>query len=232
MQKELSKEVRNYNKRISYARSKYPNITLSPKLRVKDIKQEITTRSQYRSVLSDLRYAKTPNLIPQKSGKSKYEKRIQKREASRKKASIIPDQQRKRQEALSKIRVEQNKGRFPTEQQMLIRQIGITEGDTENYRKFMEWVENANSMQWKENYLKGVTNSMEIAMSTGDIEAYESLKNLYDLIVKMDLQDFIIGQLSKPEQIQQDYIYPSRSGDSEWAARVERIIDEWSTLYA
>lgn len=230
-QKELARQVKNYNARIKYAQKKYPNLVLPPKLSVKEIKKTVKTRQEYRVLIRDIERATSKTLRPNKSGISVYEERTQKLAKRRKTQSPVETSIRAKREALAKIRVDSAPGRFPTERNMILQHIGVKEGNEQNYDLIMNWMENntTQSLQWKRNYLSAIEGVMEGLLSSGDVKGYEAYSRLRDMIERMDLEDFLMGQLLKSERVGISYVYVSKGDSIEDIAN--DLINQWSSIY-
>lgn len=207
---------------------------------IKDLRAGITTKRQYNQAIKDLRSATAKSLAPtgkKGKGKSEYLKRMDKRARARKTKTVLTEAQQKqqlRQKALSDIRIDKKPGRFPTDRDFILKNMGLTEGGMENYERFKQWlnVSPSKSMQWRQNYLKALENVMDGAMASGNDEAVASLEELHKKISSMDIEDFLIGQLVNPAGVEISYIYPHRGeGDNELANRINRIISDWDNIY-
>lgn len=234
MSKELGKEVKNYNARVRAFAKKYPKADfIPPTVTVKQLKTEIKTKRQYNTALNDLRFAKSKTLKRPKRGKSEFEKRIAKRESNRKSKSKAKLVDQKRKELAKQVNVEPVPGRFPSDREFVNKQIGLQPGDETNYDKINIWVDEnpRRSQLWKDNYLKGIEKSMEIAITAGNQEALDKLIELENKIKQMNLFDFLLGQLLHGELVGIDYTYPVRGElSNDYADRVQRIIDDWDFI--
>lgn len=207
---------------------------------IKDLRAGITTKRQYNQVIKDLRSATAKSLAPtgkKGKGKSEYLKRMDKRARARKTKKVLTEEQQKqqlRQKALTGMSVDKKTGRFPTDRDLLLRNMQFSDKDKANYDRLREWLDIFPSkvIQWKRNYLKAIENVMEGAIASGNDEAVLALEELHKKIATMDIEDFLIGQLLNPAGVEITYIYPHRGeGENELADRINRIISDWDHLY-
>lgn len=239
-QKELARQVKNYNSRVRYAKKKYPEYIHIPTLKVKDLKRDIKTKQQYNVLLKDIERATSKVLVPSKAGRTVYEESLAKLAGRRKTQSPISEsivqpkklvEAEKKVDALSKLRVDKEPGRFPTERNMILRNIGIIEGGPENYDKIISWIESniGSNIRWKENYIKAIDGVIEGLLISGDEEGIEAYEQLRELITGMDIEDFVLGQLIKSERVGISYVY-KRKGESAEDIALD-LIDQWSNVY-
>lgn len=132
---------------------------------------------------------------------------------------------------LEDISTEKTSGKFPTDRDFLISQIGFNELD-DKLNVLQEWqlTNKDASIMWRENYLKAIDNAMEVALISYDSRTYDSLQKLREYISTMDLVTFLVGQLAIPEQLGIDYVYPVKGETSPWAERIDRVISEWENI--
>lgn len=227
--KELSRTIQAYNKRVKRAREKYgESYSLSP-VTIKDVARDFKTVADYNRAIKRYEKARGNYIVPNKSGITKFEKYLNRLEKQREKRQQDREKEKRNKEILKMIEVEPS-GKFPTESEMIKKEIGFESMSEDNIEKFNVWMnENYNkTVLWKNNYLKAIENSLEIAMDLGNIEAVESLEELYKLISGMDLDRFLIGQLTEPAEIAIDYVYMGKGGD--WSERIDRIIRKWDDI--
>lgn len=228
LDRELRREVKNYNARVRYSSAKYPDIKFPTTLKVSDLKRQIASKRDYNKIINKLSRATSKTLIPGKTGLTKYEESEIKRELKIKKDN---EKYRRNKEIASRIMIGDISGRFPDERSMIIKSIGLKENDQANYDKIRFWIDDhyQQSTRWKDNYLKAITNEIENSIILGDQEGLEPLSKLYDFVAKMDLESFLIGQLVYPERLSIKYIYRGIYGD--FSDEIERILTYWETLY-
>lgn len=232
LSRELSRQVKNYNQRINYARDRgVPPEILPPKITVKEVKSKIKTKRQYRTFITDISKATYQNLVQRPSGKSRYQEQLEKREKRRSEISVVDLNIERRVKQLANIQ-SSGGGRFPRDVDMFMKELRFTDKPEENYSRLMEWIDSnpESSILWKNNYLKAIDNVMQGAIMAGNTSAVESLQKLYNKISQMDLADYLIGQLVNEANLAIDYVYPERGGDL--TSRIDRITSEWSSLLA
>lgn len=227
--KELSRTIQAYNKRVKRAREKYgESYSLKP-VSIKDVARDFKNVADYNRAIKRYEKARGDYIRLNKSGITKFEKYINRLDQQRKKREQDKQKEKNNKEILKNIEVEQV-GKFPTESEMIKKEIGFESMSENNIEKFNVWMnENYNkTVLWKNNYLKAIENSLEIAMDLGNIEAVESLEKLHELISRMNLDRFLIGQLTAPAEVAIDYVYMGRGGD--WSERIDRIIRKWDDI--
>lgn len=214
-QEELKRAIKRYNARVSYHEKKLGR-ELAPRLSYKDIQGGIKNKRQLQSTIKKIEKAGKKQITSSKI-KLKAEPQISKK-----------DQQRKRQ--IENILIDKEIGRFPSERDLIVSKIGLKEGDSTNLEKINNWLNQhrQQSINWKNNYLRGIQGVLEGAMMSGNDEAVEQLEELYNLIESADIEDFLIGQLIKPESLSMKYLYPTKGGDLE--SEINRTIYEWRTI--
>lgn len=220
-------------------------------IKTSDVLKPGATKKSVNLTLTTLKRATAKTLKPTKLNVTQFEEQEIKAQRRRKTLPsvniismpepiqpVVPEQltptldETKKADLANQISTELTAGKFPTDRDFMIKQIGLNDlGD--NLNKLRDWISNnsSSSIRWKENYIKAIDNSMESALMFGDAEAYDSLQRLRDLITEMDMEDYLLGQLVKPEQLAIDYVYPVKGSTSPWAGRVDRIISEWENLY-
>lgn len=239
-QKELARQVKNYNARLSRAKQKYPGYIQLPTLKVKDLKRDIKTKQQYNVLLRDIKRATSKVLVPSETGRTVYEESLSRLAVRRKTQSPISEsigqpkklvEAEKKIDALSKLRVDKEPGRFPTERNMILRNIGVIEGGPENYDKIIAWIESniSSNIRWKENYIKAIDGVIEGLLISGDEEGIEAYEQLRELISGMDIEDFVIGQLIKSERVGISYVYTMKGESAEGIAL--DLLNQWSNIY-
>lgn len=204
----LTREVENYNKRVSRAVKKATEaekMLLPKSVGVKELRQIISNQKDFERVIKQLQYA-TAKTLKQTKGTTQYSKKLSRfkrdfvTEAAKAKPpkKISPKDNILAQKAKS-IDVTKTMGRFPSNRDFLIKEIGLGAEDEDNYQKILDWVDNpakrARTMQWKDNYLKTILENYEIAIASNDTKSIKMLKEIYDIVNGLSLAEFVISQL-------------------------------------
>lgn len=214
-QEELKRAIKRYNARVSYHEKKIGRY-LTPRLSYKELQGDIKNKRQLQATIKKIEKVTTKQIKEAKpvfKPKSQTDKRQEKRRAQ-----------------IENILVDKEIGRFPSERDLIVSNIGLKEGDKANLERVNNWLSThmQQSINWKNNYLKGIQGVLEGAMMGGNDEAVELLEELYNLIESTDIEDFLIGQLSKPETLSMKYLYPTKGGELE--AEIDRVLAEWRMI--
>lgn len=233
--KELVREIKNYNARLRTARKKYPDVKLPSPLKASQERKKITTVKEYRAFVKDIKKATAKTLVPTKQGITKYEANKARLQARR--YSKAPNAEGVKRELLEKLIVSKP-GKFPSELSMLMREMKLREGNKDNLLRAREWLANnqGRAENWRANYLKAILENMEMTLSvTADVNQVEKLvesyKKIYNRVAVIDIEDFLIGQMTKPETLGITYIYPnSLDSYSSVKGNLERIYRDWTSI--
>lgn len=214
--KELKRQIKNYNARITAYEKKHPEVGKLPRASYKQIESTVTRARQAESYIRKLQKTKPTQISSQ----------VQKAKTSQ------DTQKEKRSKAIENILVDKEIGRFPSERDLIVKSIRLIEGDERNTEKLQNWLNThrQQSIRWKENYLKSVIGSIEISIINKDAEGYEKLNELYNMILNMDVEDFLIGQLVRPEILAIRYLDSGQANAQ--VNEIERIINEWKDIIA
>lgn len=227
---ELKKELANFTRRVRTA-EKSGRIGSMATPTFSMLKGSITSTSEYKSMIRSLKAARYETLKPGKSGETIWQEREQKRAASNLKRKAKRQQ---RLEQLKEADLSLTTGRLPTSRDYMIMNINRTKG-TDALDKLQNWLTGKNlaqSERWRENYLKAISHNRDYAMLAGETDQIENLTELYNKIQKMDLIDFLIGQIADGNELAIGYLLdsPTRRNDiSEGqGGNIERLLDLWS----
>lgn len=238
--KELGNEVKNYNRRLKRALKKIApgkEYLLPELVKVKDIKQKVTTTQEYKSALKQLKLA-TAKTLTIKNEKTEYSKLINRYKTKVVSYPQISQQQQKIIDIAKNMDVTPTLGRFPTSRDILIRDIGLKQGDINNYKRIVDWVDKADisrAIRWKENYLKVISENIDMNIIMGNPDAVEILEEIESIINKIDIFTFITSQLIEGNilGIGVLIISPPSNGkvpDDEIERQIgeyERLFEEW-----
>lgn len=229
-QAELSREIKNFNRRVQEAANRGIDKSILPaKIKVSEIKAEVKTISELNKRIRQLKKATAKTLVPTKSGlTTKYQVQIEKENQAL--------AQRQRRAALLKQGDFGRSGRrFPTQRDWLLKNIGITDEDTadEMLSKLEGWLKGKNlerSEQWRQNYLRTIDDNIKMALASGDSLSADALEALKQQIEQADLIDFLTGQLANPNQLAIGYLIASPLSEGLTGAQMEDQMSAYNTL--
>lgn len=229
-QTELSRTVKNFNRRIDAAAKRGIDKSILPsKVKVSEIKREVKTVAELNRLIKKLNKATYKTLIPVKSKSiTKWQLDIEKQEAQLLKRK---ERAKKLKEASFSI----TGRRFPTQRDWLIKNIGILDEDQaeEMLSKVENWLQGKNlerSEQWRQNYIRTLDDNIKASLSSGDSLSADSLETLKERIEKADLIDFLIGQLSNSGQLAIGYLIASPPVQGITGSQMEEQASAYQTL--
>lgn len=239
---ELRKEIFNFNKRIRSAESRLDDLSyiLPQKQTASEAIKKIQTLQEYRDYLAAIKRATAKTLIPETYGNDLTtawrrkeikirEKRINERNRQRRKKVDELRPEVKTQEQVGRTTPY---GRFPSDNDFFLRDLGLKTGDTVKYDELLKKIEDGYYMEkaklWRTNYINALVNEMlGPATFAGDVASIELANQIYDLVTDMDLSTFLLGQLSSYSDILQiNFLYDQKERE----AALERILDVWDEL--
>lgn len=234
---QLTRAVENYNKRLERARknlSPSANLLLPERAYVKDLKQVIKNQKDFERAIKQLNYA-TAKSLRQKDGTTEYAKKISKfkhdfvKQSNAGKVRLQLDKG-KLSELSKQIDVSPSMGRFPTQRDFLIKEIGLVSGSEENFDKLEQWIQNPSKFSrlvtWRENYLKTVNERLEIAIAVNDYESAKILSEIYNKVQSLDISEFALSQLLEEETLSIGQLFYLPKGVSVTAI-YKRALDVW-----
>lgn len=240
----LAKEVANYNKRVARARAKLSQserLTLPPSAYTTELRKIIKNQSDYNRAIKQLRLATAKTLIPEPGkGVSQYQKSIArfkrnlpfesytenlKTIANRKQANFAKQVKKaskisakgldKLAKKSSEIDVTPTLGRFPSQRDYLIQEIGLQAGDEGNFQRIQDWLNSPGKLNrltmWRDNYLKTVYGNMESSLAINDLTSYQYLIDIYNHVQSLSLAEFALAQLVDGAQLGIGQLIPSPS---------------------
>lgn len=244
----LAKEVANYNKRVARARSKLSpseRLTLPPTAYATELRKIISNQADYNRTIKQLKLATAKTLTPKPGkGVTQYQKSIArfkrnlpfesytenlKTIANRKQANFAKQAKKASQisakglktlaQKSSKIDVTPTLGRFPSQRDYLIQEIGLKAGDEGNFQRIQDWLNNPGKLNrltmWRDNYLKTVKGNMESALAINDLTSYQYLIDIYNHVQSLSLAEFALAQLVDGAQLGIGQLIPSPSPNNQ-----------------
>ena len=123
-------------------------------------------------------------------------------------------------------------GRFPSDNDFFLRDLGLKTGDTVKYEELLKKIEEGYYREkaelWRTNYINALINEMlGPATFAGDVVSMGLANQIYDLVSGMDISTFLLGQLSSYSDVLQiNFLYDQKGRE----AALERILDVWNEL--
>lgn len=239
---ELKKELLNFNRRIRSAESRLGDISyiLPPKQTVAEVMESIETLQQYKNYLAAIKRATAKTLVPEQYGNdltTAWRKNEIKARERR-----INQQNKQRQQKVDELRPGTRTqeqvgritplGRFPSDNDFFLRELGLRTGDTVKYEELLKKLEEGYYREraelWRTNYTNALLNEMlGPATFVGDVASIELANQIYDLVMGMDIGTFLLGQLSSYSDVLQiSFLYDQKERE----AALERILGTWNEL--
>lgn len=239
---ELRKEILNFNRRIRSAESRLGDLSyiLPQKQTASEAMEKIQTLQEYRDYLAAIKRATAKTLIPETYGNDLTtewrrkeieirEKRINERNRQRRKKVDELRPGVKTQEQVGRLNPY---GRFPSDNDFFLRDLGLKTGDTVKYEELLKKIEEGYYREkaelWRTNYINALINEMlGPATFAGDVVSMGLANQIYDLVTGMDISTFLLGQLSSYSDVLQiNFLYDQKGRE----VALERILDVWNEL--